>query len=492
MTYIIYDFETSGRSARFDQILQAGFIIYDKQFNQIEELNIRSRINSDIVPSLGALKVNKLKISDVLCQGISYYQMILEIEKFLKKYKNSFYLGFNSINFDEEFFRQAFWEHFFFPYLTNTQGNKRGDLLNFVTMVHAFRKDNVCVEKNDEGKLTFRLESLAKANCFNIKDSHEAIADVQATMLLMNLLVKKNRDFLELFAENSNSKNVEKKIISNQVFTLHNYMFSSHRIYLVKHLIKHPVYNNQLIGFDLKYDCSELINYTRDELKEIYKNKSFFRKIRINKQPSILDKSFARNIPPYSDMSEDEINLKNNQLNDTNFCENLKSLLELEALEKIENQSQELQQEEETIYSKNLNYKDSIIMNHFHNEKWEEKWLYAEKFNDSRLRFFAAKHIYRNSPECLPNKIFKHLHNKISDRLNSLKKERYFTIPQAMEEADNYSLEIEELNNEKFFKEQVDQYNIYINFLNDYYNNTNAKPQRFDHNLSKILFGVSS
>ena len=61
-----------------------------------------------------------------------------------------------------------------------------------------------------------------------------------------------------------------------------------------------------------------------------------------------------------------------------------------------------------------------------------------------------------------------------------------------MEEADNYSLEIEELNNEKFFKRQVDQYNIYINFLNDYYNNTNAKPQRFDHNLSKILFGVSS
>ena len=72
-------------------------------------------------------------------------------------------------------FGQAFWEHFFFPYLTNTQGNKRGDLLNFVTMVHAFRKDNVCVEKNDEGKLTFRLESLAKANCLGRRQSHSGI-----------------------------------------------------------------------------------------------------------------------------------------------------------------------------------------------------------------------------------------------------------------------------------------------------------------------------
>ena len=31
MTYVFYDFETSGRSSRFDQILQAGFVIYDKK-----------------------------------------------------------------------------------------------------------------------------------------------------------------------------------------------------------------------------------------------------------------------------------------------------------------------------------------------------------------------------------------------------------------------------------------------------------------------------
>ena len=86
MTYVIYDFETSGRSARFDQILQAGFIIYDNDFNQLETLNIRSRLNSDIIPSIGALKVNKLKVCEILCEKKSYYQMILEIESFLKKF----------------------------------------------------------------------------------------------------------------------------------------------------------------------------------------------------------------------------------------------------------------------------------------------------------------------------------------------------------------------------------------------------------------------
>ena len=44
-------------------------------------------------------------------------------------------------------------------------------------------------------------------------------------------------------------------------------MFSSHRIYLVKNLIKHPVYNNQYIGFDLKYDVDGLIDLEEREYK---------------------------------------------------------------------------------------------------------------------------------------------------------------------------------------------------------------------------------
>ena len=54
-----------------------------------------------------------------------------------------------------------------------------------------------------------------------------------------------------------------------------------------------------------------------------------------------------------------------------------------------------------------------------------------------------------------------------------------------MQEADNFSLEIENQDHDNNFKDQVDQYNIYINFLNDYYNNQNPSPIGFDHNLSK-------
>ena len=127
-------------------------------------------------------------------------------------------------------------------------------------------------------------------------------------------------------------------------------------------------------------------------------------------------------------------------------------------------------------------------MNRFHNEEWDRKWSFAEKFKDQRLRFFAARHIYRNSPEDLPRKIFKLLHKKISERICSLEKKKFITIPAAMEEADSLSLKMEENDLGNDLKEQIDQYNIYINFLNDYYNDSNANPIQFDKNLSKKLF----
>ena len=47
----------------------------------------------------------------------------------------------------------------------------------------------------------------------------------------------------------------------------------------VKGLIKHPVYKNQYIGFDLKYDVDDLIDLDESELREIYKNKVSLEKL---------------------------------------------------------------------------------------------------------------------------------------------------------------------------------------------------------------------
>ena len=127
-------------------------------------------------------------------------------------------------------------------------------------------------------------------------------------------------------------------------------------------------------------------------------------------------------------------------------------------------------------------------MEDFDKVDWEEKWDFASKFKDPRLQFFAARHIYRNTPDFLPKNIFRRVHQKISERFNSMKKEKFTTIPSAMEEADTLSAEIEEEAKSEFIIKQLKQYNIYINFLNSYYNDNDAKPLKFDGDLSKKLF----
>ena len=194
-----------------DTLEQAGIVVYDQDFKEIDRLNIKSRLNPDVVPSIHALRVNRLTMSQVLSEQESLYEIAQRIKKFLSRFDKCFYIGFNSINFDEEFLRQLFWEHFYYPYITNTKGSFRGDLLNFVTMSHAFNHEILNVKRNEDGKLSFKLENLAKANNFDSSNSHEAIADVQVTMELVQLLKKKSGEFFEIFLQNSVSKKVEEK-----------------------------------------------------------------------------------------------------------------------------------------------------------------------------------------------------------------------------------------------------------------------------------------
>ena len=107
-------------------------------------------------------------------------------------------------------FSDNYYGNIFFPYISNTKGNKRGDVLNFVTMVHAFDKDCVNVSRNEEGKLSFKLR-LAKANNFDSSNSHEAIADVEVTMQLMCCLKIKEVIYLKYFLIILRRKMLKKK-----------------------------------------------------------------------------------------------------------------------------------------------------------------------------------------------------------------------------------------------------------------------------------------
>ena len=126
MSFVIYDVETTGLTKRFDQIVQFAAVLTDSDLNVKDRIEIRCRLMPHVIPSAKAMHVTGLLIEQLLdASQPSHYEMVAEVRRILESWSPALFLGFNSLSFDEEFLRQAFYLCLYNPYLTNTQGNAR-------------------------------------------------------------------------------------------------------------------------------------------------------------------------------------------------------------------------------------------------------------------------------------------------------------------------------------------------------------------------------
>ncbi len=133
MAFILYDLETSGLHKRFDQILQFAAVRTDADLAQTHEFETKSRLMPHIVPSPQALHVTGHTLDDANSTSrLSHYSMVCEVANALASWCPGTFLGYNSIRFDEEFLRQAFYQCLHPIFLTNTKGNARADVLNLM------------------------------------------------------------------------------------------------------------------------------------------------------------------------------------------------------------------------------------------------------------------------------------------------------------------------------------------------------------------------
>ena len=73
------------------------------------------------------------------------------------------------------------------------------------------------------------------------------------------------------------------------------------------------------------------------------------------------------------------------------FANKVSLVLDEEAREKKDFDSQEEVYAEESIYKKFTTREDNAIMPSFHKADWKEKFLILQKFKDERLRYFGKK-----------------------------------------------------------------------------------------------------
>ena len=137
------------------------------------------------------------------------------------------------------------------------------------------------------------------------------------------------------------------------------------------------------------------------------------------------------------------------------------------------------------------NFGQSELIRSFHDKKsWNEKYQVACAIKDPRANFILKRLIFDENPEVLSDEDFKGIHKELSERLLLNQERPYTTIPEAMGLIDTELVKIEEEGEEN--KEEdikiLNDYNKYLDFLERYFSDKNARPLKLGTDLIKQIF----
>jgi exodeoxyribonuclease-1 len=190
-TYLFYDLETTGLNRAFDQVLQFSSIRTDLSFNELEQHSFDIRLRSDVVPSPGAMIVNRIDIPTLL-NGHSELSAITEIHRLFNR-PGTISLGYNTLGFDDEFLRFSFYRNLLPPYTHQFQHDcRRMDIFPITILYYLFKQDGIHWPEKD-GKPSLKLENLNTANQLAKGPAHDAMVDTAATLALARLLSRQEK-----------------------------------------------------------------------------------------------------------------------------------------------------------------------------------------------------------------------------------------------------------------------------------------------------------
>ena len=477
MNYVVWDIETDSAQLDWATMIEVGAILLDENFKEKERSSARCRMPQDRVPSATALCINKSNVDLITKGNQSHYEMIAQLEKKFREWSPATFMGFSSLGFDDEILRREFFKSLRKPYLINTEGNSRHDALNIIKAAFAIDENVLNTELNSKGNKSMKLESLARLNGFDSKNAHSALFDTELTVKVLGLLKQKQPNLWHEYLKTKSKVVVENLIKQEKMFTINENFFGKNYLFLVAPLHPnswmHPVYKwGQVVNLSANIEELQKLNYN-DLKQEMKKSPRFYKTIKSNKAPIILDKSLGMKVDPYKKIGENllykraELMKKNEK-----FSQDICNILKEAAEEKIETSSQADIEPEESIYSGGfISSKDEAIFPKFHSSDWRGKFALLDKFQDDRLVTFGHGLIFNEAPEILPKDIYKKIKRRIASRILSTNKEKWWTVSAFYSECD----EIRENEDKMFSFKTVDEKLKFLDGINDYVMNLEQK-----------------
>ncbi|MBP8926066.1 MAG: exodeoxyribonuclease I [Pseudomonadales bacterium] len=298
-TFYWFDYETFGADPVRDRPAQFAGLRTDADLNEIgEPLLVYCRPAPDYLPHPEACLITGITPQIARERGLAERDFIARILAELAV-PGTCGVGYNSLRFDDEVTRHTLFRNFHDPYEREWRnGNTRWDLIDVLRMTRTLRPQGIEWPCKDDGRPSFRLEDLTRANGIEHADAHDALADVRATLALARLLRTQQPKLFEyaLLARDKAWVKRMLNVVERKPILHFSSRFPAEQgcAALVVPLAIHPVNANSVICCNLLLDPQPLLTldadtlrnylYTRTEdlppgmdripLKEIHVNKS--------------------------------------------------------------------------------------------------------------------------------------------------------------------------------------------------------------------------
>ncbi len=266
-TFFWHDYETFGANVRRDRPAQFAGIRTDAQLNEVgEPVMFFCRPANDFLPEPQACLITGITPQLCLERGIPEYQFAARIEQALAE-PGTIGVGYNTIRFDDEITRFMFWRNLIDPYGREWQNQcGRWDLLDVVRLTYALRPDGIEWPRHEDGRPSFRLEDLARANGLAHEAAHDALSDVRATIALASLIRSRQPKLFDFALRLHKKDQVAAELglpttrATARPFLHVSGMFPAERgcLAVMWPLAAHPTNRNELLAWDLAHDPAEL------------------------------------------------------------------------------------------------------------------------------------------------------------------------------------------------------------------------------------------
>ncbi|GGB98109.1 exodeoxyribonuclease I [Oxalicibacterium flavum] len=272
-TFLWHDYETFGAQPRRDRPAQFAAIRTDAELNEIgEPIMIYCKPANDFLPDPQACLITGITPQVCLERGIPEHAFAAEIEKVLSA-TGTIGVGYNTIRFDDEVTRFLFWRNLIDPYAREWQNScGRWDLLDVVRTAYALRPEGINWPTHPDGRPSFRLEDLSKANGLVHEAAHDALSDVRATIALARLIRQEHPKLFDFCLGLHKKDRVAAEIgLPQRRPLLHiTGMFPAERgcLGVVWPLAVHPTNRNEVLVWDLSEDPSELTTLDAETIRQ--------------------------------------------------------------------------------------------------------------------------------------------------------------------------------------------------------------------------------